>query len=618
LRALVPALVAALLLPAAGALADPGPALTIDASAGRHPISPYVYGWNFADPALAAQIELPVDRQGGNSADTLNWQTGYHNTSADYFFENLPWCWDTPYGYCSSTPADSEAHRAYTDRIDADRTARAQSLIDIPMLGYVPKPTVPAKQDHPFDCSFPKTAFAAQDSFDQFDTNCGNGKHDNVFVTNAPQTSDAVAADAAFQGGWVDDLKSRYGAADAGGVKFYELGNEPGLWNDTHHDWHPAPVSYDELWSKSQALALEVKTHDPGAQTLAFSEWGWPNYFCSSADNLADGCQAGDSDRANHGGKELSAWLLEQFKAWADTHAGQRLIDYFDLHYYRQDGGAAGTGATRSLWDPSYTDQSWIGTQIRMLPRMHDWVDQAYPGTKISLSEYDLAYSDARMDNLVQADVLGIFGRERLDLATLWPETSTDHYADAFRIYRNYDGSHSKFGDTYVSSRSADQGQLAVYGAERSGDGALTLVVINKTLTNLTSDVGLAGFGHAPDAQVWRWAGVDGGITRAPNQAVGASGFSATFPNRSITMFVIPPTGGSAGAPPPCLVPRLTGLTLKRAKARVRKTSCRLGKVTKAKSRRHRGTVIRQKPAPNPHRKLRSGTRIALVLSRGR
>src|SRR3954447_23100864 len=128
IRGLVFMLAVLLLVPAATAAADPGPALSVDAGAGRHPISPYIYGWNFAPSPLAAQIDLPVDRRGGNSADTLNWQTGVENHSNDYFFENLPTCWaDCPDGWDSG--------RSYTDQIDADRTIGAKTVVDVPMLG---------------------------------------------------------------------------------------------------------------------------------------------------------------------------------------------------------------------------------------------------------------------------------------------------------------------------------------------------------------------------------------------------------------------------------------------------------------------------------------------------
>ena len=58
------ALVAA---PGRGVRAATGPALSINAEADQHAISPLIYGMNFADAALAQDLRLPVDRWGGNS-----------------------------------------------------------------------------------------------------------------------------------------------------------------------------------------------------------------------------------------------------------------------------------------------------------------------------------------------------------------------------------------------------------------------------------------------------------------------------------------------------------------------------------------------------------------------
>jgi hypothetical protein len=641
-------LITAALAPVTSASADAGPALTVDAGAARHAISPYIYGWNFVPADIASQIDVPVDRRGGNAADTLNWQTGVENHSLDYFFENIPTCW-------TSCPAGWDPARSYTDQIDGDRTAKAKSLIDLPMLGYVPKDDGAANFSQPLPCSFTD---ANQDSYDvPWDPNCGNGQRNNAFFTTQPRLTTAVAQGPAFQGAWVGDLVNRYGSAANGGVAFYELGNEPALWDSTHHDWHPDPTNAQELLDKMTALAQQVKAHDPTAQVIGPAEWGWPHYFCSALDG---GCGPTgpnpvpqNSDwHAVQGDKPLLPWILSQFKAYEDA-AGTRLLDYLDIHYYRQDGGADGINATRSLWDPSYTDPSWIADTIRLIPRMHEWVNQNYPGTKLSLSEYDLAVDSGatndhiNLDNLIEADVLGIFGREGLDLATLWPETSDlGHYTGAFKLFRNYDGSKSKFGDTSVSSQSGDQSKLAVYGAERSSDGALTLVVINKTASDLTSAVSLAGFSPAPTAQVFRWTTVAGGVQRVADQSLLSSGFTATFPAQSMSMVVIPKSGttttpttttttdttqqstplpsteqvpAGSGATPvaaKCTVPKLTGLTLKKAKAKLRKAHCRLGKVTRKRSAKRKGRVIAQKPKPRTRGK--AGLKVAVVLSRGR
>jgi len=93
-----------------------------------------------------------------------------------------------------------------------------------------------------------------------------------------------------------------------------------------------------------------------------------------------------------------------------------------------------------------------------------------------------------------------------------------------------------------VSAISADQSQLAIYAAQRGGDGVLTLVIINKTGGALMSDVMLAGFTPAAAAQVYRYSNANlNAIVREVDQPVGAGGFNASFPANSITLVVIPP-----------------------------------------------------------------------------
>jgi hypothetical protein len=630
---------ASLAVACAGLLAAPSalaaaPVLSVDAASGRHPISPLIYGWNFADPAFAAEIDLPVDRRGGNRADTLNWQTGFENTSLDYFFEDLPWCW-------GSSPCDAmtDPAHAYTDQIDSDQALGAKTILDVPLLGFVAGGA--GHFDHPFVCSY------TTGNVDPYQTDCGDNMNVDrtAFLSNDDKSGvSGVAATPAFQADWVDDLVTRYDSAANGGVAFYELGNEPGLWDSTHHDWHPSPTGALELMDKSEAMAAAIKAADPSAKTIGPAEWGWPHYFCSAADGGCGPDDAGGADRLAYG--PMMEAYLARFKDHADNNAGERLLDYLDVHYYAQGGST--TDITRSLWDPTYTDPSWISDRIELIPRMHRWVDDNYPGTKISLSEYDLANGgDASTNNIIQADVLGIFAREGLDMATLWPEVGNSNYLDAFRVYRNYDGSGSKFGDTYVSSTSSDQSAVAVYGALRSSDGALTIVAVNKGGED-PGHVAYSGFTPGGPAQVWRWSGAGGGIARQADASSCDGGVSTSLPSGSITGIVIPAGTGNcavpitspggttlppSGSPPPtgsttpppattstrpvrCKVPKLRGLTLKKAKRKLRKAHCRLGKVRKARSRVKRGRVIAQKP--RPRKVLRRGAKVGVTLSRGR
>jgi len=383
---------------------------------------------------------------------------------------------------------------------------------------------------------------------------CGNGvRSSGVEITGNDPSDTSIAITPQFVEDWVDHLVENYGTAAQGGVQFYNLDNEPMLWNSTHRDVHPAGATYDELRTRTYQYAAAVKEADPSAKTLGPVLWGWCAYFYSAADDCGPG-----SDYASHDNMAFVPWYLQQMQAYQTAH-GVRILDYLDLHYYPQaddvalaDGaGTAATQAlrlrsTRSLWDPTYKDESWIsdmetgGVAVNLIGRMKAWVTGYYPGTKLAITEYNWGALGTLNGALTQADVLGIFGREGVDLATLWsPPEADDPGAFAFRMYRNYDGLGHKFGETSILSASADQGKLAIYAAQRS-DLALTILVINKTGGSLTSSLSLSGFTPATTAQVYRYSGANlNAIVAQPAQVVGPNGFSATFPANSITLFVI-------------------------------------------------------------------------------
>ena len=525
--------------------AAPGPALTVNAAATGFPISAHIYGINFADPALINALGLGVNRWGGNATTRYNWQLDTSNRAGDWFFENIP------NGAPPSQLPDGSAANAF---VADSRNAGADAIMTMPLIGWTPKDRTYA------NCSFRVSIYGAQQSTDPWAPDCGNGIRSNGSPITGNNPNDAsMPINESFVTAWVNHLSGLHGSAAQGGVRFYSLDNEPMLWDGTHRDVHPAPTSYDELRDRTVQYAAAIKAADPAALTLGPVVWGWSAYFYSALDWAPGGAWwANPQDRNAHGGTPFVEWYLQQMAAYQQQH-GTRLLDYLDLHYYPQAAGvtlsndvSSGTQAlrlrsTRALWDPAYVDESWIGEPVRLIPRMRDWVDQNYPGTRLALTEYNWGAYGHINGALAQADVLGIFGREGLDLATLWePPALSDPVAFAFRMYRNYDGAGGRFGDLSVSAGSGDQGALAIYAARRGQDGALTLMIINKTGGSLSSNVALSGFSPGVIAEAYRYSGSNlGAIVQLPNQGVTAGGFSATFPANSITLLVIPP-----GSPP--------------------------------------------------------------------
>jgi hypothetical protein len=523
-----------------------GPALSVDAAADRHAISPYIYGINHASEELAIAVRLPVRRWGGNSTSRFNWEIDVHNTGSDWYFENIP---DTP------DTVDSI--------VEQDRRTGTESLLTMPLIGWTPKRRL---NSHPYDCGFKISEYGDQDDNDgEWDPDCGNGMQGGVPITGNDPTDTSKVITESFVTSWINHLTTEFGTTAEGGVMFYNLDNEPMLWNSTHRDVHPEPVDYEEIRDRTYQYGAAIKSADPTAQTLGPVVWGWCAYFYSAA----DGCGPG-ADHAAYG--DFVPWYLQQMAAYESTHS-ERILDYLDLHYYPQANGIALSAAgnaqtqalrlrsTRSLWDPTYIDESWISDTtdkpVQLIPRMQQWVNANYPGTRLAITEYNWGALDHINGALAQADVLGIFGREGLDLATLWaPPDINDPGVFAFRMYRNYDGAGSGFGETSIHAASTDQGQLSIYAAQRDSDNALTLLIINKTGQPLTSTIALANFQPDTGAQVFRYSFANlAAIVQEANQPVASNGFTAVFPANSITLAIIPPGGGPNDSWPKVYLP---------------------------------------------------------------
>ena len=80
------------------------------------------------------------------------------------------------------------------------------------------------------------------------------------------------------------------------------------------------------------------------------------------------------------------------------------------------------------------------------------------------------------------------------------PAATTPTYK-AIKMYRNYDGAKSTFGDVSVAASGPNPDNIAVFAAERTSDGALTVMVISKYLSGSTPvTLNLANFTAASPA----------------------------------------------------------------------------------------------------------------------
>ena len=517
-------------------------AIFVNVASNRAPISPLIYGVAFATNAtLLADLNVPLHRSGGNSTTRYNWQTNASNHANDWYFESLV-------GDSTRPGGDGD------DFVQESKNGGAQAMLTIPIIGYVAK----LGPNSGRLASFSIAKYGAQTDSDYWFPDAGNGisSATSQYITNNNPLDANQLADTNFQAGWVKHLTNLWSSSTNGGLRYYIMDNEWSLWHSTHRDVHPVGATMSEVFTDFCNYATMVKGIDPNALVAGPEEWSWPGYLYSGYDQQWSGAN-GDynpsdyPDRQAHGGQDFSPWFLSQVQARSQA-AGKRLIDVFTLHCYPQEGNVGSDAvdtatellrnqSTRQLWDTNYVDPSWINSVIALIPRMKNWVATNYPGTKIGVTEYDWGAQGYISGATAQADILGIFGREGLDLATRWtcPGSNNPTY-NAFKMYRNYDGHKSAFGDISVSATVPNPDNLAAFAALRTNDSTLTVMVVNKTLTGLTPlALSVTNFANSGTAQAWQLT-ASNVITRLADIPYAGGTVSNLLPAQSITLLVLP------------------------------------------------------------------------------
>jgi hypothetical protein len=498
--------------------------ISVNPSAGRIPISPYVYG---VDQDLAGVSTPGARRYGGNRLTGYDWETNASNAGTDYINNSDNYLVDDLPQAEQSVPAI-----ALTTFHDQSLSYGVPyTILTLQMAGYVAA-----------DENGPVTASQAAPS-----------SRWNAVVNNTPGGAFTAAPNLTDGTVYMDEvlnlLLGKYGPASGPtGVKGYNLDNEPALWPSTHPYLHPAQTTCAEEISKSTALATTIKRMDPAAEVLGPVLYGSESYF--TFQNAPDWAAA----QSSTGFRWFIDYYLDQMSK-ASGAAGYRLLDVLDLHRY-SDENVSGTGpdqsitsqtdfsdkatdmdrvqAPRVLWDPTYVENSWVQQYdsqfLPWIPNIMASINARYPGTKLSFTEYSYGGESDISGGLAQADVLGIYGKFGVYLGCVWILHSSPapvFTAAAFNLYLDYDGKGGRFGATSVSETDSDTVNTSAYASVDSA-GALHVVVLNKSFTQAADlNLQIAGPTAYSVASVYAFDASGPSITaRAP---ASLSGNQATY-----------------------------------------------------------------------------------------
>jgi len=512
--------------------ATPGPGsadvtITID-PVHPQPISPWIYGINFysnSDPAL-----VTLDRMGGNRWTAYNWETNASNAGSDYIYDN-----DT---YLSSSTTPAEALRSV---IAADQNRGQASIMTVQLQGLVS-----ADESGPVSVTHPPDLTRFRQVVDKKST------VSNAAFTTTPLTTDANVYMDEFVWAMDQKLPGIFGGHPALPT-FVELDNEPELWNSTHLEVQgPTAVSSDKYIAKTIDLSKAIKDQFPDAVVFGPVHYGFEGIYSWQ----------GELQATPEGTDWFPDKYLPALKAASDTY-GRPLVDVYDFHWYSEatDGTSRVvnmTGATlspaqvqaivqspRSLWDPTYTENSWItndvlGEPINILGRLQDKIDAESPGTKIALTEYENGGDNHIAGTIAQADNLGIFGAHGVYAATLWPLGPCPYILAGFRAFRGFDGAQASFGDTALPATSSNVQNVAVYASlDSTSPGRVVFVAVNRSTSSRATAI--SGQPLAGTATIYQMTAASAQAQTPVHpvwvgtMAVGGSTLRITLPALSVT-----------------------------------------------------------------------------------
>lgn len=488
----------------------------------RRPISPFIYGTNRPDLSRSGRL-FTLTRWGGSRTTAYNWETNASNFGAEWQFQNN--------GFLSTSNVPGEPVRQL---IAESHAADAAVLVTVPILGFV-------AADKQADGDVGQTPDYLYRRF--LVSQPRLGRH----FDPQPDLFDSRV----YQDEFVHFLEKAFPESRRHPRRtiFYALDSEPDLWPQTHARLHPEKTRYDEIVRLNAEYAAAIKDAVPGALVFGPGNYGWHGYETLQA--------APDAQRRN--------FLEFYLTAMSDINqrTGRRLLDVLDVHWYpeaeanrvrilgdetRSDVATARIQAPRSLWDPTYVENSWITRDstrgpIRLLPRLRERIDKCYRGTLLAISEYYFGGGGDISGALAQADALGIFGREGVFAAALQPLGKGDSrfVQAAFAMFRNYDGQGGAFGDVGLAAKTNDAERTSVY-ASLNAQGRVVIVALNKTNSSLLFEMLLKRAPPSNHAEVYYLSGTRPQPKRSNDVLVDSTGrLRGELPARSVSTFVLLP-----------------------------------------------------------------------------
>jgi len=288
---------------------------------------------------------------------------------------------------------------------------------------------------------------------------------------------------------WRDELKY-----DMNRLKYWSMDNEPELWPTTHtdmpytylHNTLEAPeriiMNFVEVAKKAKAIYPEIKLTGP----VSANEWLWCNLrYYDAQGNVKEGVVTDGNIRY--------CWL-EYFImriAEEEKKANMKLLDVFDIHWYPTEKiyehwinwhrvffdttydypGANGIKRANEgcTWDNSITKEY-------IFKRINDWLEKYMGknhGVTLAFTETDFVEAmDPMTRAIVYASFLGTFMDNGVEIFTPW--TWREGMSEVVHLFSQYSKSHR------VLSNSSNDSLVSAYSSINQKADSMTILLVNR------------------------------------------------------------------------------------------------------------------------------------------
>jgi len=541
--------------------------IQVDVAAGKKPISPYIYGKNHG---LSTKVGTAT------SADTLQryQDAGFKilrlndgNNATKYHFRKKLTSHPDWYNNVYDRDWDQDAKEMQA------KMPGVQGLFAISLLGWAAN-----NKDHNFDDwlynggQWWQDGTTAGPSYDWAGT---------TPITAAAQKPAGTYDPLSYLEKWPSDssvkiLDHWFGnepgslGLNASQFRYWNMDNEPDIWNGTHSDVMPDTMSAEEFVQIYVKGAKQARAKYPDIKLVgpvATNEWQWFYWH-----NKLVPTQIAGRDTTLPFVEFFAKRVAEEQQA-----AGVRLLDVFDYHFY-PDLNAAGDKNTiaqlhRIWFDKNYKypkanaiKNAFAGeTKEYIFERTRTWLNTyfgANHGITLGITEcgnIDAVKTDPSLAAVWYASHLGVFANAG-DVEVFTPWNQYDGMFETIHLFTRYAKSNS------VSASSSLDSLVSAYASLNDAGDSMTVILVNRDLQGArTATVNLSGFAHGGTwAPTFRLADLVGETFKSKTQnalyangvTISQNAFTLALPKASVQAVVLStqnpgtmPTFSSSSAP---------------------------------------------------------------------